>query len=152
VVAEPRDGHVLLARIDLATGSVAPSFYTAKPWAMFAVSPDGKQVAVVEQSPSFTLVDVATGHQRATTTSPGSTSTMLQSVEFTPDGQTLLIAGVLFGATHYGLVAVDLSGRGSLLVTDQDAGISAPRVSPDGRTLAFESMSFDADIWLLEPR
>ncbi len=152
VIAEPRDGHVVLSRIDLATGSVAPSFHTARPWSTFAVSPDGTQVAVVDQSTSFTLVDVATGHQRATTTSPGSTSTMLQSVEFTPDGQTLLIAGSGFGATHYGLVAVDLSGRGSLLPTDPDAWINSPRVSPDGRTLAFQSMSFDADIWLLEPR
>jgi Tol biopolymer transport system component len=119
-------------------------------WSRFAVSPDGKQVAVVDNSPSVTLVDLATGSSRSMTTTPG--GTMLQSVEFSPDGQTLLISGTGFGAIAFGIVGVDLNGRGSLLQTSQDAWLTTPRVSPDGRHLAFESISHDSDVWLLEPK
>ncbi len=150
VLGSLRDGHVMLSRVDTSTGRAEPPFFTAKAWSRFAVSPDGKQVAVVDNSPSVTLVDLATGSSRSMTTTPG--GTMLQSVEFSPDGQTLLISGVGFGAIIYGIVAVDLNGRGSLLQTPHDAWLSTPRVSPDGRHLAFESMSFDADVWLLEPK
>jgi WD40 repeat protein len=150
VLGSLRNDHVVLSRIDASTGSTEPPFFTAKMWSRFAVSPDGKQVAVVDNSPSVTLVDLATGSSRSMTTTPG--GTMLQSVEFSPDGQTLLISGIGFGAIAFGIVGVDLNGRGSLLQTSQDAWLTTPRVSPDGRHLAFESISHDSDVWLLEPK
>jgi WD40 repeat protein len=153
VLGSPGDGHVVLSRLDASTGKQAPAFYTAeKPWSNFAVSPDGKQVAVVDQSPSLTLVDTTTGNSRTMTTSASGSGTALQSLDFTPDGQTLMISGIAFGANMYGIASVDLNGQGALLPTAHDAWLTMPRVSPDGRHLAFTSMSFDSDVWLLEPR
>jgi dipeptidyl aminopeptidase/acylaminoacyl peptidase len=153
VLGWTQDHALWLSRIDLDTGVVSnPPLFKGKDEGKFAVSPDGKLVALVEGSPSVVLVDVATGQSRSVTTSPGNADTILQEVDFSPDGQTLVISGMHFRSAQYGIIAVGLDGRGALLRTTAAEWMFSPRVSPDGRHLAFGNMTLDSDVWLLEPR
>jgi hypothetical protein len=139
-----------LARIDLTTGRVEPPFFRQPKWLGFAVSPDGAQVAVLMYTDSIGLVDTATGQSNWMTVTPP-LGGQLQDVTFTPDGRTLIISGMEFNGA-YGLVAVRLDGRAAMLYSAPTTWISDPRVSPDGRTLAFRGRAYDSDVWLLEPR
>jgi len=146
-----RQGHgMALAHLDIVSGKADPPFFHRAHFARFAVSPDGGQVAVLDNAPAVTLVDVATGRSRTMTTSPR--GGMLQDATFTPDGQTLIIAGMEFETAAYGLIAVGLDGHGTMLHATSNQWMSGPRVSPDGRRLAFSTKVFDSDVWLLEPQ
>jgi hypothetical protein len=153
VLGSLRDHATQLASLDLATGHAGAPFFVKSKGLSFAVSPDGKRVAVVDNSPLLTLVDIATGQARSITVTPSGPNTLLQSVEFASDGQTLLLSGMGFpGANSYALIAVGLDGRGTVLRATRSTWMFGPSVSPDGRHLAFESISHDSDVWLLEPK
>jgi predicted Ser/Thr protein kinase/WD40 repeat protein len=152
ILGVEREQAASLSRIDLSTGRAQAPFYTGKEGTEFAVSPDGRQVALVDQAARLTLVDVATGETRSIKPRPAGPNSVLQSVEFTPDGKTLIISGMDFpGADGYAIIAVGLDGRGTVLRATS-TWMNYPRVSPDGRHLAFTNMIIDADVWLLEPK
>ena len=144
------DSTMTLARLDPATGSAEPPFFRGDDRASFAVSPDGKTVALATNSPLLTLVATDTGATRTLPTSPS--AGLLQQLTFSPDGRTLVITGMSLEQGTYGALAVDLDGHGSVLVAKGSGWLSSPAISPDGRTLALHEMSFDTDVWLLSPR
>jgi dipeptidyl aminopeptidase/acylaminoacyl peptidase len=144
-------GHsITLSPLDAGRGEVGPAFFTGAGVTSFALSPDGKTVVVIDRSPRLTVVDRATGQTRSETTTPG--ARFFQDAAFTPDGRWLVVSGLEFDDDAYGLAAYDMEGRGAMLVTSRDQWLSGPRVSPDGRRLAYTAKAFAADVWLLEPQ
>jgi hypothetical protein len=141
---------VTLSRIDVATGHTEPPFFHGSSRGLFAVSPDGMTIALLSCAPTFTLIDTRTGQSRVVTTTP--TSRCLQDATFTPDGKTLLMTGIYVGTTAYGLLEVDLEGRGRLLRGTTNEWMNAPRVSNDGLRVAYFGEIYETNIWILEPR
>jgi hypothetical protein len=145
-----RDGTMTLSKLDPATGHTEEPFFRGEDRASFAVSPDGKTVALAVNSPLLTLVTAETGATRTIPTTPP--LGLLQQLTFTPDGRSLVVTGMYLDRGEYGALAVDLDGRGAILLAEGSAWLSSPAVSPDGRTLALHEISFDSDVWLLTPR
>jgi serine/threonine protein kinase/Tol biopolymer transport system component len=150
VIGVWHDQTMTLAKLDPTTGRAEEPFFRGEDRASFAVSPDGKTVALAVGSPLLTLVAIETGATRTIPTTPG--AGLLQHLTFTPDGRGLIITGMFLERGPYGALAVDLEGRGTVLYADRSAWLSSPSVSPDGRTLALHEISFDTDVWLLSPR
>ena len=144
------DRTMTLAKLDPATGRTEEPFFRGEDRASFAVSPDGKTVALAASSPLLTLVTTDTGATRTIPTTPA--AGLLQQLTFTPDGRSLVITGMYFEKGQYGVLGVDLDGRGAVLHAEGSAWMSSPAVSPDGRTLALHEIAFDTDVWLLTPR
>jgi hypothetical protein len=57
-----------------------------------------------------------------------------------------------FPAPPNALISVGLDGRGTVLRSTRSTWMAEPRVSPDGRHVAFTNMIIDADVWILEPK
>jgi WD40 repeat protein len=150
VLGLSRESTMTLAHIDLASGRTDPPLYRGTDIASFAVSPDGRQVALVERTPEVTVIDVATGHQHTVTTTPRGRS--LQDVEFTRDGKTLLLTGQDFsGGVLYGLIAVGLDGRGAMLQSSIGQA-TEPHVAFDNRKLAVVDWVVSTNAWVVEPQ
>ncbi|HEY3817843.1 MAG TPA: protein kinase [Polyangiaceae bacterium] len=144
------DQTMLLSKLDPLTGRTEEPFFRGEDRASFAVSPDGKTVALAASSPLLTLVATETGATRTIPTTPS--AELLQSLTFTPDGRSLVITGMHLEKGEFGALAVDLEGRGTVLYAEGSAWLSSPAVSPDGRTLALHEITLDSDVWLLTPR
>jgi serine/threonine protein kinase/Tol biopolymer transport system component len=144
------DRTMTLAKLDPATGRTEEPFFRGEDRASFAVSPDGKTVALAVNAPLLTLVATETGATRTIPTTPS--MGLLQQLTFTPDGRSLVITGMYLDRGQYGALAVDLDGRGTVLFAEGSAWLSSPAVSPDGRSLALHEIAFDTDVWLLTPK
>jgi Tol biopolymer transport system component len=138
-----------LSSFDVMSGQVGPALFSGAGITSFAVSPDGQTVVVMDRSPRLTMVDRSTGRARSETTAPG--AGFLQEGVFTPDGKTLIVSGAEFEQDRFGMAALDLNGRGTMLATSSNQWIAGPRVSPDGRHLAYTTLVLAGDVWLVKP-
>jgi dipeptidyl aminopeptidase/acylaminoacyl peptidase len=114
----------------------------------FAVSPDGRTIVAATGGKGLLVIRVDDGSSRSIATIPS--AEVVQDVEFTSDGQGLVFTGMFFDSALYGIAHVDLTGKGEMLLSSSNAWLALPRVSPDGRWLAFARMAFDSDVWVIE--
>ena len=117
------------------------------PWMDWALSPDAKNIAVTgcrELAEKVRVIDVQSGMQRELPTP----SFILGGLSWSADGSAI------YGASQrndFYMLRVDLSGKSHILL-DRPAGqfLSRPRVSPDGRFLAYGQQSSESNVYLLE--
>ncbi len=112
----------------------------------WALSPDGKQVAVTESDKldhKVRILNLQTGEQRELSTPTSISGGLIWS----PDG------GALYGAAQeklrYSLVRLDLSGKTQFLL-DVPFFVCYPVISPDGRLLAYSQLSHEVNLYILE--
>lgn len=119
-------------------------------WMTWALSPDGRSVAVTgcsELRHEVRFIDLRTGEQRELPTP----SFILGGLAWSPDGQAVFGAGQQpFGDFNFNLVHLDLSGKSQILASRLSGWFHAPVVSPDGRFLAYSQQSSEANAFLLE--
>ena len=121
------------------------------PFTNWDLSPDGTQVAVVHRDDdSIRIVTLATGEERVLRL------TEWQGFEFiswTVNGAGFYINGggkKNRGLTYPVLLRVDLDGQVHVLREKANEWHTRPVASPDGRRLAFATMPFHGNVWMIE--
>jgi Tol biopolymer transport system component len=134
-------------RFDVRSGksSIPPQ---VDPLCNWSLSPDGSQRAIVCPSPKGTI--------RFRSTLTGKTRDVrvtgqneLDSIEWTADGRSLLVAGRTPDGES-ALLKVTLDGRASVLLRSSNSKILGAIPSPDGRSLAIVESSAYNNVWQVE--
>jgi hypothetical protein len=118
------------------------------PFANFAVSPDGSTVAVVHNNDDvIRFVDLTSGEERSLEVAGWA---HFEFVSWSVDGQRLFVnAGYASSGGYPVLLAVELDGSASLLRRAANVWHVMPTASPSGRYLAFATMPFQGNAYLL---
>ena len=118
-------------------------------WMTWAISPEGKQVAVTgsrQLREIIRIVDLQTRTERNLNLPPGVGAFGLS---WTPDQRSLFAVGQ--AGTDFLLMRVDLSGKTQILRNTKHVHfMSSPAVSPDGKYLTFSQQSSDSNVFLFE--
>jgi Tol biopolymer transport system component len=119
------------------------------PFTHFDLSPDGTKVAVVHNDDDrIIIVDLATGEESFVVVHGWN---MFEFVSWTAQGDGFFVnAGFAMASSYPLLLSVDLDGRSRVLRRNPSEWYVYPLASPDGRHLAFASMSFHGNAWLIE--
>jgi tricorn protease len=96
-----------------------------------ALSPDGKKVAFVARGEVFAASSKDGGDAARVTATPARE----QQLTWTPDSRSLIYVSSRDGAPH--LFRYDFATRAESRLTNDPAGDVGPRVSPDGKLVAF---------------
>ena len=143
-----------LALYDLESGEgreVVRFPWTHSEWPAVAVSRNGTRASVFVHDASgedgIRIIDIPSGDVREIKFK--GVDAMQQSA-FTADGRALFVTNQVAGGMS--LFRVELDGRTSVLHRTDGVGdwMGTLRPSPDGRHLAFSTISFGSDLWLLE--
>jgi eukaryotic-like serine/threonine-protein kinase len=116
----------------------------------FSVSPDGSRLALVRGSDEYQgRIDVLTFRDRAWHQVPVDTSWgLLQSIAWAVGGNGFFVTS---NSTGKDLLHVKLDGKGqSMLHLDSRQSMTNPLPSPDGKYLAFQAVTWDSNVWMLE--
>lgn len=116
-------------------------------WLSWALSPDGKSVAVSGWNGlgnKVRFIDLQTGAERELPIP----AFILGGLAWSSDGKGVFGAAQK-GIGDFNLIHLDLSGKSQILL-NHDEWFSAPIVSPDGRFLAFAQQSGQGNVYLLE--
>jgi RNA polymerase sigma factor (sigma-70 family) len=148
-VAFAPDGKTLVASAagrptclyDAATGKVLREFGTQTHILSFAISPDGKTVALADSS--IRLFSLATGKQVGELSTPGGFGGSALCVAFSPDGKTLA------SGAHDNLVRVWDVARAKELhrCTGHEGSVWSVAFTRDGKTLASGSLDNTVRLW-----
>jgi Tol biopolymer transport system component len=115
----------------------------------WAISPDGTRLAVVDHShvDRIAVLTLADKSWHDVAVEPG--WGLFQSVAWTADGKGFVVTNLL--PESFEMIRVSLSGKVQLLLGNpQTQWMNRPRPSPDGRYLAYQAQTTDANVWLLE--
>jgi Tol biopolymer transport system component len=152
VVGSIQDGRYLFHALDLDHRALTELAATAhrEPFTHFDLSPDGIRVAVIHNDDNKILIlDLETGAETAITVEGWS---KFEYISWTAEGNGFFVnAGFGARAQHYAaLIRVDMDGRSHVLRDVPWQWQVRPKASPDGRYLAYASMPFHGNAWLLE--
>jgi eukaryotic-like serine/threonine-protein kinase len=119
------------------------------PFMGIGISPDGSGVAFVDEARYAGRIQVlslldGTWHEISTKLEGES----LQTIGWAADGRGFFASGV--GSTTYDLLHVALDGRVQPLSRSLGQQYWGPRVSPDGKYLAFDAFTRDSNVWLID--
>ena len=103
----------------------------------YVQGPDGKDGIHVVELPGGSVRDVKLKGVEG-----------MQHAEFTSDGRALFVTAYSGGRSS--LFRADFNGKVTLLRGPDDLWMGSPVPSPDGRHLAFMTIPFGYDLWLLE--
>jgi Tol biopolymer transport system component len=115
-----------------------------------ALSPDGSLFAMAFPPGLILLWDTTTGIPRPSVQLEGLPGvSVLTGQAWSLDGQGLYVTG--FGAWGQAVFYVNLRGESRLLYeVAEGVGLSTPRLSPDGRHLAFGQVTQGGNVWIVE--
>ena len=125
-----RDGGGTLARHEIAETVI-----------VLRVSPDGSTAALVDAGGFVRLIDVGTGRQQRTISTPSP-----QDVRFSPDGRRLSIAGNTDTVT-----VIDLDSGDETVLRGHGSGSWRHQYTPDGRRLLAVSRDGTTRVWNMDP-
>jgi len=115
----------------------------------WSVSPDGSQVAFVDFSHKdrIEVLSLSTLAWHEILVEPG--WGLFQSMAWAADGKGFFVTTWL--PDSFNLIHVNMLGKvRQLLATAHRQTLVFPRPSPDGKYLAFQSQTWDSNVWLLE--
>ncbi len=143
------DAAVFLA-VDLGSGETweLTRMTTRPPFDNWALSPDGSTIAMVHNDDDVVrLIHLDSGEERAVRVRDWAA---FEFVDWAADGQGLFLNGGFAMAGIYpALLHVNMDGTATVLRNRPNEWHVYPRASPDGRRLAFASMPFQGNAWLL---
>jgi eukaryotic-like serine/threonine-protein kinase len=116
----------------------------------WAVSPDGSQIALVDQDKYGGTIEVLAPRDGALhEVTLDQRGEHLGSIGWAPDGKSFFVTG--FGPDSYDLLHVTLAGKTkSLIRSGRKHWFWGPRPSPDGKHLAFVAQTQDTNVWLID--
>ncbi|MFZ1134517.1 MAG: hypothetical protein WAN69_06205, partial [Candidatus Korobacteraceae bacterium] len=115
-----------------------------------AVSLDGSRLALVDQEKYGGTIEALTiqdGAWREVSLKPS--GERLTSVGWAADGKGFYVTG--YGLNSYDLLHVTPAGKTQpLMRTGRRQWFVLPRPSPDGKHLAFDTQTFDSNVWIID--
>ncbi len=115
---------------------------TGNEYISWAVAPDGRELVLLTRwDAAVRLLDLETGQWRLLCQ-----QRRLQFVTYSPDGMSFYISRY----NPYAILRVTRDGESEELWRSDLGWAWSPRVSPDGKRLAFGVREFDADVWMIE--
>jgi dipeptidyl aminopeptidase/acylaminoacyl peptidase len=138
--AKPPKGEAILAGAKSRMGQVVSTLFAGKNFKQVAVSPDGKQVAWVEESASGSAIMVSEiSGARPRRISAGSAGEMRDedSVAWSPDSKQLAFLSDAARPGQQQLYVASASGGPARKLSSVEGFVASPGWSPDGKTLAF---------------
>lgn len=146
------DGNrYLFSRLDPFTGQLREVAHTAHriPFTNWDLSRDGKHIAIVHNDDNTITIVSMDGTRDRIVNVRGWRN--FEYVAWTVDGSGLFINSGSAGAESFpALLRVDLAGVAHVLRQQPSEWHVGPTPSPDGKFLAFASMSFHGNAWLIE--
>ena len=120
-----------------------------EPFTEFDISPDGSKAAVVHNDDNrIVLVDLVTKEESYIVVDDYG---MFEHISWTAQGDGFFVnPGTAWAGGYPKLVHVDMNGRTNRLIGSPSNWYLLQTASPDGRYLAFASMSFHGNAWLIE--
>jgi Tol biopolymer transport system component len=124
-----------------------------QPFTKWDLSPDGTRIAVVHNDNNeVKVIDLESGEERSVIVRGWQ---WFEFITWAADGLGFVVNarpdGESFGpGTGAGLIYVNLTGKATLLRRRPNEWDVHPVMSPDGRRLAFSTMKFHANAWLIE--
>lgn len=124
-----------------------------EPFTGWDLSPDGTQIAVVHNDNNeVKVIDLESGDERSVIVHGFQ---WFEFITWAADGLGFVVNGrpdgEAFGpGTGAGLIYVNLTGKATLLRRRPNEWDVHPVMSPDGRHLAFSTMKFHANAWMIE--
>ena len=147
VLSQVKEAHgadfVVFSSFDPVQGNPKQLLTLPLPPAVWALSPDGTRIAMVDQSNHIRIVHIADGATSILTVKKASS---LWSLCWQPDGKSLVVTDI---APMVTMIRVDLSGRTDILL-EIPAYIRQLRVSPDGRWISFTRLVHEGNAAILE--
>ena len=118
------------------------------PFTKWDLSPDGSTLAVVHNDDdAVRLISLSSGQEKILRVQDW---TSFEFVSWAGDGQRLFLnAGFSIAGKLSDLISVDLQGNASILRQAVSQWHVYPVTSPDGRYVAFSSMPFHGNAWLI---
>ena len=118
------------------------------PFTKWNLSPDGSTLAVVHtDDDTIRLISLSSGQERALKVQGW---TVFEFVYWAGDGQRLFVnSGIAHSGNMADLLSVDLEGNVSILRHAANQWHVRPVTSPDGKYVAFSSMPFHGNAWLM---
>jgi len=151
LVGQIMGNRYVFSRLDLSTGQLREVAHTAHriPFTNWDLSPDGKRIAVVRNDDNvITVINVDGGPDRAVSVGGWNN---FEFVAWTWNGSGFFInAGSARAESFPALLRVDMNGNARLLRQQPSEWHVMPVPSPDGRSVAFASMSFHGNAWLIK--
>jgi len=115
----------------------------------WAISPDGSQLAVVDRSHKdrIEILTIANRVWREITVDPGWGA--YRSVAWAAEGKGFFLT--TSSTESFNLIHVTLMGKGQVLLNSaRRQPMYLPLPSPNGKYLAFQAITVDSNVWLLE--
>ncbi len=151
VVGKVSGNQYLFLQLDLGTGQLREVARTHHriPFTNWDLSPDGRRLAVVHNDDNtITVLGVDGGQDRVVAVRGWSN---FEFIAWTPDGSGFFInAGSARAESFPALLRVDREGRAYVLRQQPSEWHVHPKPSPNGRFVAFASMSFHGNAWLIQ--
>ena len=150
IVGFPDGDRYVFSSLDPSTGlmeELTRITYRA-PFTSWSLAPESARVAVVHGDDNVVrLIELLTGTETLLNVQGWSG---FEFVAWSADGQSLFLnSGISFAGDYAALIHVNLDGRVHVLRDAPNVWHVHPVPSPDGRYLAFASMSFHGNIWLI---
>lgn len=123
-----------------------PAYWTNSAWNL---SPDGSSLALVDAryKAQIEVLTLTNGKWREIATDSGAGDP--RSVAWAADGKSLFMNYVT--PDSFNLLHVALDGKMTLLHSgDRGQYFDKPIPSPDGKYLAFQTVTFDANVWIID--
>lgn len=152
VVGQIVRNRFIFSRIDLSTGALREVAQTEHriPFTNWDLSPDGKRIGVVHNDDNTIMILGLDKDERNRIVNVRGWSNF-EFVAWTADGSGFFInAGYARAESFPVLLRVDLEGRARVLRQQPSEWHVTPVASPDGRFVAFASMSFHGNAWLIQ--
>ena len=151
VAGRGEENEYVFFSFDAANGEVRELARTAHriPFTTWDLSPDGRQAAVVHNDDDkIIVVDLDSGDESFVAVDGWSS---FEYISWTAAGDAFFVdAGFATAANYPALLRVEMDGQAHVLRRHLSEWHVQPRASPDGRFVAFASMSFHGNAWLIE--
>ncbi len=122
---------------------------TPRPAPGWDLSIDGTQIVSVDPAGGLDLFGVADPHPRRLTLQADGAPCRPRDVAWLASGAAVLVTCAR-GETASDLAHIDASGHVTALTSRPEALVASPRLSPDGRGVAFALTTTAADVWTLD--
>jgi serine/threonine protein kinase len=119
------------------------------PFNNWALSPDGTQVAVVHNDDNrIRVITLLTGEEKEVYVKDWSG---FEFISWAADGKGFYVnGGDAKGISYPALLYIDMNGQAKALRQNPYEWHIKPFLSPDGRYLAFSTMPFHGNVWMIE--
>jgi serine/threonine protein kinase len=151
VLSKQKEGHLEFYSFDPKRGPAPTSFVSTENTYNWSLSPDGQQIAFIEQKDPSRLQILSVSSKTIRQLDLGRWSQLkgqLQTLSWFVNGKGLYVSAFLPSGTS--LLSVGLEGDARILFQQGRNWLCCPKPAPDGRSLAFSVTELQRDVTMIE--